>query len=351
MLSAQRSFSYANGGKFNNMINPADPSGPDNPKRNPPKSRRRRPSSKPGIKKVFPRGEGEQNARAVTSRDPDPRHSTALSLPPGAVIQVQSPRMRSIVDTFLMNTSPTHTAFRSLLQGSSGGFQGHMDALVLARVEKDLCSAALAIVSPRKWLIHSGNATALDELLDAVPKDLAPSRLEGEDRIVLQALANGTFRKSPLQPFHEYVHFVREPRIIPHGPGGHHRLAGASDIPRLEEYAAEYEAEMGIAPPNDWDRLIVENRILLGVVEGTIASVAIRGAETLDHVVIEGVYTFKAFRRRGLAKKLVAALSHQAAGRGQTAAVIVAKDNKPGYALLEILQYHKTVDYLIVMFP
>jgi len=259
--------------------------------------------------------------------------------------------MRSIVDTFLMNTSATHTAFRSLLQGSGGGFQGHMDSLVLARVEKDVCSAALAIVLLKKWLIHSANATALEELLEAVPEDLAPLRLEGEDKIVRRALENGAFRKPPLQPFHECVHFVREPRIIPHGPGGHHRLAGAPDIPRLEEYAAEYEAELGLAPPNDWDRLIVENRILLGVVEGTIASVAIRGAETLDHVVIEGVYTFKAFRRRGLAKKLVAALSHQAAGRGQTAAAVIAKDNKPGHALLEILQFHKTVDYLIVMFP
>ena len=92
----------------------------------------------------------------------------------------------------------------------------------------------------------------------------------------------------------------------------------------------------------------MENRILLGVVEGTIASVAVRGSQTLDHVLIDGVYTFKPYRRRGLAKRLVAALARQASGRKQVASTIVGTKNEPMLALLNELGFLVTADYLVV---
>ncbi len=303
------------------------------------------------MKKVFSHDESSENHRKKPYRaDGNSLEDTRLALPPGPIIQVRSPRMRMLVDTFLRNTSTVHVAFSAMLQGTDGGFQGDMPGVVLAHVDRESCSAAAAFLPGEILLVHSNNPNALKLILDAIPDGLAPSRIEGESNTVRLALRHPWLAELPGPQSKDCVHLAMTRDEVRHGPGGHHRLARETDRPRLDEYAREYEKETGDVPPSDWNRLIGENRIFLGVVEGTIASVAIRGAETLDHVLIAGVYTFKAFRRRGLARKLVAAMAARAAGRGKSAAMIVGKDNMPMLALADELKFYKTADYTIAIF-
>jgi len=313
--------------------------------------RRRRPKrvQRPGARKVYPPGERSEISPVGRDSRVGDRHAEARIVHTvGPVIQVHSTRLRSLVDTFLRNTSRVQTAFSALLQGSDGGFQGEMEEVMLAHVEQEKCSAALAIMRDRKWLIHSSNPQALERTLATVPADMNPWRIEGEAQIVKLALDHGRLRSLHVGELFDCLSLETSPRKTAHGPGGHHRFAQPSDVPRLDEYAVEFEKAVGWPPPCNWKKLIAENRILLGMVEGTVASVAVRSADTLDRILIEGVYTFKAFRRRGLARRLVAALVKQAAGRGQAAQAIVEKGNRPVLALLEGLQFHKTTDYLIV---
>jgi GNAT superfamily N-acetyltransferase len=224
-----------------------------------------------------------------------------------------------------------------------------MIAVVVGYVDNDACSAVVAMLPDGKWLVHSINENSLHEMLDLIPPRFKPSRIEGEVQPVQQAIKHNRFKKRPVQYIIDCLHLETSGKIT-HNPGGLHRLARHSDIPRLNEYAGEFETQKESMPRPNWEMLISENRILLGIVEGTVASVAIRGPATLDRVLIDGVYTFRAFRGRGLAKKLVAALAQQAEGRNQTAAVVVGTKNKPMIALLEELDFHKTADYLIAVF-
>jgi len=326
------------------------PTNPDPQRRKSSKSTGKPIPKKNGKKKVFPREDSGKNSKVAVSETVRTLDRMNLNLPVGPEIQVHSLRMRNLVDTFLKNTSTVHTAFRSLLQGVDGGFQGEMDSLVIARVEDEACIAALAIVPGYRWYLHSLEKAALDNFLSALPKFLKLKRLEGETKVLNTALGHDFFKSLKPELIHECFQLELVPKGTQHGPGGLHRLAQQSDIPRLEEYAAEYESEVGLAPPNDWDRLVPEKRILLGVFEGNVASVAVRGPDTLDHMMIEGVYTFNSFRRRGMARKLVSALARQAAGRGLVATALVGKNNKPMLELLDTLQFLKTADYQIILF-
>jgi GNAT superfamily N-acetyltransferase len=331
-------------------MNQSIPTNPD-PQRRKSEKRAGKPiPRKNGKKKVFPRDETGKNSKVAVSETVRTLDRMDLNLPIGPEIQVHSLRMRNSVDTFLKNTSTVHTAFRSLLQGLDGGYQDDMDSLVIARVEDEACVAALAIVPGYRWYIHSLEKTALDNFLSAIPKNLKVKRLEGETKVLHTALEHKFFASIKPELIHDCYQLELVPKGTQHGPGGLHRLGQASDIPRLEEYAVEYEAELGLAPPAEWDRLIPEKRILLGVIEGTVASVAVRGPDTLDHMMVEGVYTFKAFRRRGLARKLVSGLVRQAAGKGLVATALVGKNNKPMLDLLDTLQFLKTTDYQIILF-
>jgi len=305
-----------------------------------------------GIKKVFSLTEqadsaGRQSAGTggVVTLD----HVT-LDLPGGPVIQVHSPRMRGVVDTFLKNTSSVQTGFRSILQGPGGGFQGDMNAIVIAHIEGDICTAAIAATNSHRWFIHSTRPGSLQSVLDLVPPNIIPRRIGGEAAIIKEAIDHTRFKNLEMDNLLECTHLVLGNFDFPVGPGGHHRLARTNDVPRLDEYAIEFEKEVGYPAPTDWRNLIAENRIMLNVVEGTVASVAIRKAETLDHILIEGVYTFKPFRRRGLAKKLVAALARQGVGKSQSAVTVVGRDNRPMLSLLDYLQFTPTADYNIVTF-
>jgi predicted GNAT family acetyltransferase len=171
----------------------------------------------------------------------------------------------------------------------------------------------------------------------------------GESTVMQQALAHPVLVKQ-ISAIRECLHLELAPRKIPHSSGGHHRFAQTSDIPRLDQYLSEFAAELDEIPPHDWRTMIAENRILLSIQEGTVTSVAQRGPSTLDRMQIEGVFTFKPFRRRGLARNLVTALTRQAAGRGQDTSAIVGKDNKPMLSLLDALQFNKTTSYLIATF-
>jgi len=310
-------------------------------------SRRRvvRKGTKSGVRKFFPKEETGEKPTQKAFRTNESR----LTFPPGPVIQIHSTRMRSLVDTFLRNTSTVQTEFRAILQGPGGGFQGEMIAVVIGHIENDACSAAVAMLPDGKWLVHSINEISLTELLDRIPSRFKPLRIEGGVEPVKQAIQHARFEKRPAQYTIDCLHLETTGKIT-HNPGGLHRLARHSDIPRLDEYAGEFETMKESMPRPNWEMLISENRILLGIVEGTVASVAIRGPGTLDRVLIDGVYTFKSFRGRGLARKLVAALAQQAEGRNQTAAVVVGTKNKPMIALLEELDFHKTADYLIAVF-
>lgn len=301
--------------------------------------------TKSGVRKFFPKDEPDERSERRAFRTNESR----LTFPPGPVLHVHSPRMRSLADTFLRNTSLVHTEFSSILQGPDGGFQGEMSAVVVAYVDNDSCLAASAMLPDGKWLIHSINDEALSEMLEKIPPRFKPSRIEGEVQVVKQAIEHERFAKCKAKYTIECVHMETTGKIS-HNPGGLHRLARHSDILRLDQYAEEFETQKESMPRPNWEKLIAENRILLGIVEGTVASVAIRGPSTLDRVLIDGVYTFRSFRGRGLARRLVAALTQQAQGRGQTAAAIVGADNGPMIALLEELDFHKTADYLIAVF-
>jgi GNAT superfamily N-acetyltransferase len=331
-------------------MNPAIPTNPDPSRRKSDKSKHPDRPKKNGVKKVFPRDETGKNTKVAVSEGVRTLDRVNLNLPIGPEVQVHSVRLRTSVDTFLKNTSTVHTGFRSLLQGPDGGFQGDMNSLVIARIEDEACVAALAIVPDDRWFIHSLSRETMDKFLSAIPKKLKPARMEGEKKVLNTVLQHKLFATRKIELVHECYLMELEPKGTQHGPGGHHRLAQQADIPRLEEYSVEYEAEIGLAPPSDWDSLLDEKRIMLGVYEGTIASVAVRGPETFDHLMIEGIYTFQPFRRRGLARRLVSALTRQAAGKGLTATAVVGKNNKPMLELLDTLQFLKTSDYQIILF-
>lgn len=323
---------------------------PDPSKRKSYTNPRRSTPRKPGVKKVFTRTDtGEASGRhTVRVEDDQPGH-IRLDLPPGPVMQIHSARMRSIVDTFIKNTSKTHTSFRGLLQGRDGGFQGDMDGTVIAHIVDDKCLAALAVVPDKRWYIHDNDARILVKLLDGLPKALLkPHYVEGESAVILDAVKHCFFGEPGVDHIKECVHLELEEMKGPYGPGGHHRLAQESDFPRLEEYYDEYEAEIGNRPPFNLEKMIVEKRILLCVVEGAVAAAIIRGSQTLDRVLIDGVYTFKPYRKRGLARTLITALARQASSRGQVASVIVGKKNSGALALLDSLGFLPTADYLVV---
>jgi len=332
------------------MNDTPQPGKTDRPANNPSEKRAKVRVLKPGNKKVFPREAGSSNGTSVVSNNSDSLAFTMLSLPIGPVIQIHSPRMRNSVDTFLKNTSHAHTVIRSILQGPDGGFQGDMDAIILGLVEKDICSAVLAIRHGRRWFVHSRNNQALEQLITSVPRGYRPSGLEGHSDVVQEALHFKPVSKNKPKQTREYVHYSMAPRIIPMGAGGHNRLAQTSDITRLEEYAENLNNEVGVTLLDKWDSMIAENRIMLGVVEGTVASVAIRAAETIDQILIDGIYTFKPFRRRGMASRLIATMARQAAGRGQSSGVIVRANNAQMIKLLEKLEFQRDTDYTIVTF-
>jgi predicted GNAT family acetyltransferase len=254
------------------------------------------------------------------------------------------------MDTFLMNTTPVLTAFRAFLEGPDGGYQGDLSGSAVAFIEGDKILAATAILNDNGWLLHATDKKALNRLLDTLLEKLIPVSIEGEAQTVIQALKHPRLSALPDIRTRQCVHLELTSKRIPRRTAGHHKFAQMSDIPRLEQYSSEYAAELGETPPDDWRTLTSENRILLGIQEGTIASVAQRGATTLDSVSIVGVYTFKPYRRRGMAEGLVAALARQAAGRDQVAGAIVGKDNAPMLALLEGLQFNKTTEYLVAAF-
>jgi GNAT superfamily N-acetyltransferase len=258
--------------------------------------------------------------------------------------------MRRIVDTFLMNTTPVNTAFRAFLQGPDGGYQGDLKGAALVDYEHEKCLAMAAILPDRTWYVYSTEKPALMRLLDVALVKLRPRVIEGELSVVWQALEHPLLAANPGPRTQECVHLELAPRKIPHTPEGHHRFAQLGDIPRLEEYMVEYKAEVGELPPHDWKTMIAENRILLSIMEGTVASVAQRGPTTLDRMLIAAIFTFRPFRKRGLARNLVAALARQAAGRGQSTSTIAAKDNKATLALLDSLQFNKTAEYLKAVF-
>jgi len=332
-------------------MNPSIPVRQEPPHRKPGRSKDNLPARKPGMKRIFPRDDSERSKRSVSTDDSDALKNVRLKLnPDGPELQVHSVRMRSSVDTFLMNTSRIHTEFRSLLQGINGGFQGEIDGLVIARIEEDLCSAALAIIQDNRWLLHSRNEKALIGLLDSIPRKYKPSNIEGETHVVEPAVEHARFKGKAPRLLRECIKLESSTNGLPHGPGGRHRLAQLTDIPRLEEYAVAFEKETGSSPWTDWENIITDKGILLGVYEGNVASVAVRGAKTLDQVLIEGVYTFPAFRRRGLAKRLVSALTQQATGKGQIAEIIVPKDNQAMLSLLENLHFMETSNYLVAKY-
>ncbi len=273
-----------------------------------------------------------------------------LDLPSGPVKQVYSPALRRVVDTFLMNTSQVQTEFRSVVQGRGGGFEEQCDAILLGYFKHDTCSAAMAILPNRKWLLHATDQADLRSMIRSVPEDIAPMRIGGEADIVRHAIEiRGSGRPTEIE-LREYAHLELSPQRVPHGSGGQHRLARSMDMRRLEEYVSEYESEVGDILDCDWDALVSDSRVLMAVVEGTIASFAVRAASTLDRILIKGVYTFKPFRRRGLAGSLVASLAHQAAGRGQATAAIVGVNNEPMLALLDSLRFRKTADYITAVY-
>lgn len=332
------------------MVKSSNSSKPDPSKRKSVSPQKQNSTRKKGVRKIFSHPDPSDGAEKWNFRNEDkqPRH-IRLKLPLGPVIQVHSTRMRSLVDNFIKNTSKVHTTFRGLLQGLDGGFQGDMDGVVLAHIEDETCMAALAVVPGNRWFIHDNDAEILVKLLDGTPWELThPSKVEGETPVIQDILKHQYFKAREVEHIKECLHLELEDFKSPHGPGGRHRLAQEADLRRLEEYAEKYEAELGNRPPFDIEKMVMENRILLGVVEGTIASVAVRGSQTLDHVLIDGVYTFKPFRRRGLAKRLVAALARQASGRKQVASMIVGNQNEPMLALLNELGFLVTADYLVV---
>ncbi|MCX6647342.1 MAG: GNAT family N-acetyltransferase [bacterium] len=313
-----------------------------NPKRTAPR--------KPGVKKVFTHAEaGDGSGRhAVRVEDDQPGH-IRLDLPPGPVMQIHSTRMRSLVDTFIKNTSKVHTSFRGLLQGRDGGFQGDMDGTVIAHIVDDKCLAALAIVPDKRWYIHDNDAKTLTKLLDGLPRSLGkPHMVEGESPVIYDAVKHNFFKEPGVSHIKECVHLELEEMKVPYGPGGHNRLAQESDLPRLGDYYDEYDKETGNRPPYNLEKMIAEKRVLLCVVEGAIAAVAIRGSQTLDRVLIDGVYTFKPYRRRGLSRRLITALARQGSSRGQVASVIVGKKNDGALALLDSLGFIPTAEYLVV---
>lgn len=305
-------------------------------KRQPERKRRRAPSSG---RKVFghPERTGDESQSGGSSKGSLPR----------SIVQVRSPQVRRTVDTFLMNATPVQTAFRALLQGPERAYKGNLESTVTAFMDREACSAASAVSPDGAWRIHATDTTSLNRLLGG----LLPSRIEGEAEVVRKALEHPLLAGLPKPEFRAYNHLELTPRKIAQGPQGHHRAAQRNDIPRLERYAEEYKAETDEETRQDWETLIAEKRILLAVFEGTPASVAVRGAETLDRVTVEGVFTFRPFRRRGLARGLVAALARQAAGRGQSVSAIVPENNAPMLALLDKLRFTKTADYLIATFP
>jgi GNAT superfamily N-acetyltransferase len=303
-----------------------------------------------GVRKVFEHAAQKEGSHFKTRTTDAIEKPLDLALPPGPVIQVFSPRMRRIVDTFLMNHAPAIVAFRAFLQGPDGGFQGDMSGAALVYYEQEKCLAALAVLNNRTWYIHSTEKKILSKLLDIVIGKLTPLRIEGAPDVVRQAIDKIKVPGNLAPEIRDCVHLELPPKRIPRGPGGHHRFAKLSDIPRLDQYLGEFQAELGDLPPHDWPALIAENRILLGMVEGNVAAVAQRGPSTYDRMLIEGMYTFRPYRRRGLAKNLVAALAGYASGKDLTTSVIVGKENRPILALLEALQFHKTSDYLVAIY-
>jgi GNAT superfamily N-acetyltransferase len=271
-----------------------------------------------------------------------------LDVSDGSVVQVYSTGMRQTVSTFLMNTSRVHTVFRALLEGPDGGFQGPMDAIVLAGMDNGSCSAALAVLPNRNWYVHSLKRHGLKKAVDNIPREFKPLRLHGEPESVRYAIENSRLKSMKVKKTAEFLFYEMPMRMAPRPSVGQQRLARPTDLARLDEYVAEFGKEVSGEPHEQWREFMDENRIMLGIVEGTIASVAIRGALTIDRVQLEGVFTFKPFRRRGLARSLVAVLSRQASGNGRMAVSIVPSDNVPMISLLDSLGFNKTSDYVIV---
>ncbi|HDS31134.1 MAG TPA: hypothetical protein ENN67_08840, partial [Firmicutes bacterium] len=96
--------------------------------------------------------------------------------------------MRQTVSTFLMNTARAHTVFRALMEGPDGGFQGPVDAIVLAYENGASCSAAVAVLPNRYWYLHGLNGVALAKIIDSVPRQLKPLKIHGEPDSVRRAL-------------------------------------------------------------------------------------------------------------------------------------------------------------------
>ncbi len=304
-----------------------------------------------GRKKLFAKPDSVRERTGVNSRLSEAAlREMRLELPEGPVLQAYSSLKRHDITTFLMNSSRVHTVFRSLLEGSGGGFEGPLNGLVLAYQDGINITGALAILPDRTWYIHALNIEALVEVIESVPEDLSPRKIEGESGMVEKAVKSLGMRGLTAEELVKCIHLEAPSRLSVHSTEGKHRLAKPTDITRLEEYASEFGLEVGESPNRDWRNLIAEKAIMLGIVEGTIASVAIRSASTIDRVLIEGVYTFKPFRHRGLARSLIATVAMQAVGRSQVTVSVVPISNEIMMGLLTDLGFHKSADYLVAKY-
>lgn len=274
---------------------------------------------------------------------------SSYPLPAGPVVQVIYPEHRLLTDRFLMNTTRVLTSFRAILQGPDGGHHGSLEASIFAWIKDDSCLAALAVKPDNTWLIHAIDHSACRELVTCVAKLIFPGRIEGEPYIVKEVLDNPVFDKSINPSIHQYLHLELEYPQRLKEPSGQMRFAVVKDINRLEQYCEEYKRETGENPPCDWRRLIAEKRILIVITEGTQASIIQRGATTIDRLQIEGLFTYKPFRRRGYASNLVSTLVQQARGRGCIVSAIVKTNNTPALSLLKKLGFAITSEYSVAI--
>ena len=202
----------------------------------------------------------------------------------------------------------------------------HLLRLYDSKVPGALCGVAVALAGGTCfWLPEDALAAGAlcPTILDLRPRRIVTTSM-GRDLLRSKVVP----RARLVRDYDQWV--MVSARRFPQASG---RLATASDIARLVEYQRQYNDERSVDDAPDWEALVAQEKVAVFDADGQIVSVVRFGIETNRLVSIGGTYTFPAYRRQGLAERVLEFAVNRIVTAGRIAHLIVDVDNEPAVAL------------------